>query len=378
MTYQIVGGGIGGLCLALAFKKLGIPFHVYERVPELREVGAGIWLAPNALQVLNWLGVLDKVQAMGNSIDRITLADAQLKPLSDIPQDSIRDHFGFSTVAIHRASLQKILFEAIPKEAKTLGKALDQFQDTGNEVSLHFDDGTQHIGDYLIGADGIHSAVRQQLFPSRRVRHSGQLCWRGIASLNLPENFRQRGMELWGDRIRFGVSQVAENQVYWFAVSEQSASLPQDPILRKTALQERYQSFHPLVGQVLDATPPKQIMENAILDLAPQGVWYQGRVCLMGDAAHATTPNMGQGGAQAIEDAYFLRQILKKHPVEAGFTIFAKRRRAKVQFVVKQSWNTGKLAHWKKGQGLRNRMMRAIPERVLIKQMLNLYQLEDL
>jgi len=378
MTYQIVGGGIGGLCLALAFEKLGIPFHVYERAPELREVGAGIWLAPNALQVLAWLGVLEKVQEAGNTIDRITLADAQLKPLSDIPQGAIRDHFGYSTVAIHRASLQKLLFDAIPAPAKTLGKALDQFQLTGKGVSLSFADGTQHTGGYLIGADGIHSVVRKQLFPSRKTRHSGQLCWRGIASFNLPENFRQRGMELWGDRIRFGVSQVAENQVYWFAVSEQSASLPQDPILRKTALLKRYQSFHPLVVQVLEATPPPQIMENAILDLTPHGAWYQGRVCLMGDAAHATTPNMGQGGAQAIEHAYFLSQLLQKYPGEEGFSIFSKRRRAKVQFVVKQSWNTGKLAHWKRGQGLRNRMMRAIPERVLIKQMLNLYQLEDL
>ena len=377
MTYQIVGGGIGGLCLALAFKKLGIPFHVYERAPELREVGAGIWLAPNALQILAWLGILGNVQRAGNTIDRITLADAQLNPLSDISQDTIIDRFGYSTIAIHRASLQKLLFDAIPDQNKTLGKDLDHFQVTQDAVSLHFTDGTQHTGEYLIGADGIHSAVRKQLFPSRNTRHSGQLCWRGIATLNLTEEFRQRGMELWGDRIRFGISQVAENQVYWFAVSEQSAPLPQDPILRKTALLTRYQAFHPLVGQVLEATPPQQIMENAILDLDPKGAWYQGRVCLIGDAAHATTPNMGQGGAQAIEDAYFLSQLLLEHPGEAGFVIFVERRQKKVQFVVKQSWNTGKLAHWKRGQGIRNRLMRSIPERILVKQMLNLYRLDD-
>ncbi|MEM1217969.1 MAG: FAD-dependent monooxygenase [Bacteroidota bacterium] len=378
MSYQIAGGGIGGLCLALALQKLGMPYHVYERAPKLREVGAGIWLAPNALQVLDWLGVLAKVQEAGNVIDRITLADAKLNPLSDIPQTPIVQQFGFSTVAIHRARLQKLLFDEIPEQHKTLGKALQRFEEREESVDLHFTDGTLAAGAYLIGADGIHSAVRQQLFPERRTRDSGQLCWRGIATLDLPDDYRPRGMELWGDQIRFGISQIADRQVYWFAVSEQSATLPQDPILRKAGLLARYESFHPLVGQILEATSPDRIMENTILDLDPKGRWYQGRICLMGDAAHATTPNMGQGGAQAIEDAYFLSQLQHTNPGEPGFAAFAQRRRPKVQFVVKQSWNTGKLAHWKRAQGLRNGMMRVIPERILVKQMLDLYRLEDI
>ena len=130
--------------------------------------------------------------------------------------------------------------------------------------------------------------------------------------------------------------------------------------------------------EVLQATAPDRIIENAILDLNPKGAWHQGRVCLVGDAAHATTPNMGQGGAQAIEDAYFLSQLQVRHPGQIGFQTFGKQRQTKVQFVVKQSWNTGKLAHWKRAQGMRNQLMRVIPERLLVKQMLNLYRLEEL
>lgn len=378
MEYNIVGGGIGGLCLAIAFERLGIEYQVYERSAELGEVGAGIWLAPNALQVLDWLGLLSEVQAAGNPIKRITLADDQLRPLSDVPQDAVYDHFGCTTIAIHRARLQQILFDQLPAEKKHLGKELASFQQTESTVQLNFTDGTQTEAAFLIGADGIHSKVRQQLFPGRKIRHSGQTCWRGIADMNLDNAYRHRGMELWGDQTRIGISQVAEGQVYWFAVAANSAAIPSEPVIRKETLLARYQTFHPLIGEVLAATSPDRILENDILDLHPQGAWQEQRVCLLGDAAHATTPNMGQGGAQAIEDAYFLSQYIKTLGGEPAFEKFEQRRKPKVQRVVKQSWSTGQVAHWKQGRWLRNAMMRTIPNRVLQRQMLKLYQLEAL
>ena len=112
----IIGAGIGGLTTALALEKLNIDYQIYEKAPELNEVGAGIWLAPNPLQVFDWLGILEHVQAAGNSIERITIAKPDLTPIFDSPQAPIKDHFGFVTTAIHRADLQRLLFSKVPQD----------------------------------------------------------------------------------------------------------------------------------------------------------------------------------------------------------------------------------------------------------------------
>ena len=157
MKYSIIGAGIGGLTTALAFEKNGIDYQVFEKASELSEVGAGIWLAPNALQVLEHLGVLNDIKAKGNSIDRITLSKADLNPISDNFQDNIKKQFGFSTIAIHRAELQKILFNKIPKEKISLAKGFQSFQKLNDDlIKIKFDDKSEFLTDFLIGADGIN------------------------------------------------------------------------------------------------------------------------------------------------------------------------------------------------------------------------------
>ena len=120
-TISIIGGGIGGLTLALTLERAGIDYHLYERVPKLEEVGAGIWLAPNALQVMESLGCLKAIGSQGHSIDRITIGTSDLSPISDHDQDFIKQKFGYSSIAIHRARLQQILYERIPSDKISLG-----------------------------------------------------------------------------------------------------------------------------------------------------------------------------------------------------------------------------------------------------------------
>ena len=116
MIYTIIGAGIGGLATALAFENKGIDYQIFEKANKLDEVGAGVWLAPNALQVLDSLNVLKEVISYGNIINRITIGKQDLSPISDSKQDFVKEKFGFSTIAIHRAILQKILFDKVPKE----------------------------------------------------------------------------------------------------------------------------------------------------------------------------------------------------------------------------------------------------------------------
>jgi len=377
MKYSIIGAGIGGLTTALAFEKHGIDYHIFEKASELSEVGAGIWLAPNALQVLEHLGVLGAVKAKGNSIDRITLGKADLNPISDNFQDNIKKQFGFSTIAIHRAELQKILLNKIPKEKISLAKGFQSFQKLNDDlIKIKFDDKSEILTDFLIGADGINSKVRMQLFPDSKTRFSGQTCWRGVANIKLSEEFQNRGMELWGNQIRFGISKIANDKVYWFAVAMDKPNQKDDVNLKKQKLLKMYNQFDPLVKELISATPEKAILRNDINDLETLKNWHKGNVCLIGDAGHATTPNMGQGGAQAIEDAYYLGNLIKSNFNENVFNLFQQKRQSKVNTIVKQSWATGKIAHWKYGRNFRNFLLKSMPKRILENKMKEMYKIE--
>ncbi len=375
--YTIIGAGIGGLTTALAFEKKGISYQIFEKAPELNEVGAGIWLAPNALQVLESLEVLDEVIASGNSIDRITIGKSDLSPLSDSSQDFIKTKFGYTTIAIHRAALQKILFDKIPNEKIFLNKGFQSFEELDSEkIVITFNDNSTIETDFLIGADGINSKVRNQLFPESNTRYSGQTCWRGVVDIKLDEKYAHRGYELWGNQIRFGISEIAKDKVYWFAVvlAEQNSKV--DTSLVKEKLLNLFSDFDPLILRLISETEVNQILKNDINDLKPLAKWHKNNVCIIGDAGHATTPNMGQGGAQAIEDAHYLSNLIVDNSGENIFELFQQKRQKKVSLVVNQSWITGKMAHWKYGRGIRNFLLKNVPKKIIEKKMIELYEIE--
>ena len=329
------------------------------------------------MQVLEHLGVLDDIKSKGNSIDRITLGKADLNPISDNFQDNIKKQFGFSTIAIHRAELQKILFNKIPKEKISFAKGFEAFQKSNDDlIKIKFDDKSEFLTDFLIGADGINSKVRTQLFPNSKTRFSGQTCWRGVANIKLSKEFQNRGIELWGNQIRFGFSKIAKDQVYWFAVALDKPKQKDDGNLIKQKLLKMYNHFDPLVKELISVTSEIAILRNDINDLEPLKNWYNEDICLIGDAGHATTPNMGQGGAQAIEDAYYLSDLVKSNLNINIFKLFQQKRQSKVNSIVKQSWATGKMAHWKYGRNFRNFLLKNLPKKILENKMKEMYQIE--
>ena len=373
----IIGAGIGGLTTALAFQKLGIPYNIYERASELTEVGAGIWLAPNALQVMDWLGLLEEISSAGSKVDSMTLSDNKMQTISYSSQDNSIQKYGFSTVAIHRAALQKLLFDQIPSEKIHLDHSFQSYEKQQNgSLQVSFENQEPIIASSIIGADGIHSSVRKLVFSESKTRYTGQTCWRGISNFELDKNFKNAAFEMWGDQVRFGFSSVSKTKVYWFAVAKDARNGKDNIAELESKLEKTYASFHPLVQQIIDQTPIDQILRNDIIDLKPMPNWYYQNICLVGDAAHATTPNMGQGGAQAIEDAYHLAQTIEsQQSVEAAFELFQKNRQAKVNTIVNRSWMVGKMAHWRYFQGLRNMLMRSLPSKTMDKQLAKVYQL---
>lgn len=375
--YAIIGAGIGGLTTALAFEKLNIPYHLYEKAEDINAIGAGIWLAPNALKVYEWLGILDQVKNAGNSIDRITIATEDLQTLTDSKQDEAKEEYGYSTVAIHRAELQKVLANNVASSNISWEKGLKSYTETKEGVELQFLDATTTIVNYLIGADGINSVVRKQLFPKSKIRYSGQTCWRGVTNFKLPEDYNHRGIEMWGKQTRFGISKLSADKTSWFAVAKSKPFLTDNKETLKEDLLNEYKKYANVVTDLIANTNIDAILRNDIIDLKPIKKWHTNRVCLLGDAGHATTPNMGQGGAQAIEDAYFLSKIIATNTTDSPFKEFQKVRYKKVNSIVNQSWITGKVAHLGFGSKIRNMVFKNLPKSLIDKKMHFVYRLDN-
>jgi 2-polyprenyl-6-methoxyphenol hydroxylase-like FAD-dependent oxidoreductase len=378
MKIAIIGGGITGLTTALALRKMGMSAQVFERAPQLAEVGAGIWMQPNALKVLDWLEIGDNVRAAGMPLSEVEVTDPHLRPFRNTESETLQDEKGRQIISIHRARLQQILFEALPEDWVHLGQTYQSHEAHAKGVRIQLEE-REVQSDLLLAADGIQSRVRQQLFPDSRTRYAGQTCWRGISAMRLPEELLGKGREAWGKTGRFGFANVSPDEVYWFAV----VKAPQGGRDRPGELREKllaiFQPFHPLIQQIISQTPLDRILRNDNSDLKRLPGWHRGRTCLLGDASHATTPNMGQGACQGIEDAFYLSQMLSRHPdPRQAFAAFEQARRPKVDYIVNNSWRFGQLAHSPLGKPLMKLGMKLTPERVLQKQMARVFAVEGL
>ncbi|NML68516.1 NAD(P)-binding protein [Chryseobacterium sp. RP-3-3] len=355
-TISIIGAGIGGLALGNILKQHQFDCTVYESASEIKPVGAGIMMAVNAMQIFDRLGLKEKIENAGNKIHGISITDESLKPITKTSILALEKKYNSCNVAIHRAELQKILAENIGYEHIQLNHSLSKIEKKDN-YSLHFENGIQAESKIVFGADGIKSKIRDQIVGTGNIRSAGQKCWRGLAEFDLPEKFNQEAIEIWGKGKRFGFVKISDTKLYWYALVNEKKHK------RHLKLCDYFEDFHPLVLDILEATLEENIILNDIIDLSPIPSWYSDNLCLIGDAAHATTPNMGQGACQAIEDAYVIGQLLEKNQdFNAVFQEFQKIRRKKVDYVVDTSWKIGKISQWEKGNTLRNFLMRLIPE----------------
>lgn len=378
----VVGAGIGGLTLAVALRRLGLEPIVYEATEEIRPVGAGIWVPSNALRALDRLGLARAVTGAGVSIESARLISLQRGVLQELSFAAVRQRYGFGNVAIHRSELHRVLLEALPADSIRLGRRLVAVGQTGEDgadeeaIPLDFEDGSREEVDLVVGADGAGSVVRRWIDPSARLRDAAQSCYRGVAELELPPSLRCVGCEIWGGEARFGFSEVGAGRVYWFAPWSDRGGEP--PAAPAELLASLYAGFPEPVRDLLEATPEEALVFTRLGDLAPMRRWWRGRAVLIGDAAHATTPNLGQGGAQAIEDAATLadaladcRSLVEAADLASAFAAFERSRRRVAHRVVSRSRTFGKIAHWRRplAVALRDRLLRAMPERMAIDQL---------
>jgi 2-polyprenyl-6-methoxyphenol hydroxylase-like FAD-dependent oxidoreductase len=375
----IIGGGIGGLTAALAFHQKGWDVAVYEAAPELRPVGKGIWVPVNAMQVLNELGLASSVTETGCPLDTIQLRTTSGTVLSRFDLGPVKTRYGYTTISIHRAALIGILSAGLPAGTLHLGKRFSRFESSPNQVVAYFEDGSEAAGDLLVGADGIRSVVREQLFPGVQFRYSGQTCYRGISEMKLPSGLFNTCWEVWGGRYRFGFSSIGQGQVYWFAPVNASPGGTLQTSEIGTKLADWYADFPSPIPEIIAASSIADVIRTDLFDFPPITRWHEGRVVLIGDAAHAMTPNLGQGGAQAIEDALVLAEEFSGTDSAAqALGRFERIRMPKVKWVVNTAWRLGQLAHVQNplARRLRDLALRWTPESVNRKQSDRLYRLD--
>jgi len=338
---------------------------VYEAAPEIKPLGAGIVMATNAMLVFQRLGIAGKIKGAGYLIKEGFICDQRWKPIQQMDVDYISEKYGVGSYAFHRAALHKILIDELPAGTVELNHKLTSLTQNENEVQLNFENQSAQVVDFVIGADGIKSIVRESLFGKSTYRYSGQTCWRSVVEMPVPARFKNTTYELWGSRagLRFGIVAVGENKIYFFATEKSEKGGVDKTDALKENLIGKLAEFGLEVKTIIENAELSKIIRTDIYDLKPISSWHQGRVVLLGDAAHATTPNLGQGACQAVEDAYVLAKNLADHSSLAdAFKSYQFMRFAKANYVVKTSWQLGQITNTTSAFiGLRNFALRATP-----------------
>jgi FAD-dependent urate hydroxylase len=316
---------------------------VFEKADMLGDVGAGLAVWANAVRALRHLGLADEAVAAGSRIQRGQIRTNSGRKLVQYDSGELERVFGEPSIAIHRAALHKLLLSALPEEAVCLDSECVGFQQDNQGVTAFFSDGSVHRADLLVGADGIRSVVRRQLQPRTVLRYAGYTAWRG-AVMTQDEAALGLSSESWGRGNRFGILRLDAERIYWFATANNPPGIRNTPEERKALLLKTFQGWHQPVEHLVRSTPAGSILQNDVYDIPPAREWGQGRVTLLGDAIHPTTPNLGQGACMAIESAVLLQRCLAEIPdVSAALRAYENGRRARCAWITRQSWEIGRV-----------------------------------
>jgi 2-polyprenyl-6-methoxyphenol hydroxylase-like FAD-dependent oxidoreductase len=355
----IVGAGIGGLAAAIALRRDGHEVQIVERAVALEEVGAGLSMSPNALAALDRLALGEEIRRRGGVARRILLRNRRGAILNEIDTHGRE----WEIVGVHRADLQDVLLRAAGDV--TLGTRAVGFAEKRDSVGLRLDDGSDVEGDILIGADGVRSVVRKQLKGEEPLRYAGYFGWRAaidFADPSLDNTFS----ESWGPRLRVGLVTLGRGRLYWF-VSERASEDADEPQDAQAYFRAQLRDWHEPIPAVVEATPNDALSRLPIHDRPPAKSWGRGRVTLLGDAAHPMTPNLGQGAAQALEDAVVLADVLRDNddPI-AALRAYETARIPRTTMIVKRSFQFGRVAQLKSPLAchIRDAVMKATPQRI--------------
>jgi 2-polyprenyl-6-methoxyphenol hydroxylase-like FAD-dependent oxidoreductase len=344
LSIAIVGAGMGGLAVAASLRRVGISVQVYEQAHQFTRIGAGIQMMPNSMKVLREIGVEEKLRRIAfqpySHLNREWDTGRVMKELP-MPESL----FGAPYLCMHRADLHDALLSVLPEDIIHLNKKVVGLDEKAGQVTITFADNTLARADAVIGADGIHSVVRDMISGPDTPIHKGRIAYRAVFPSALLDG-RDMGpsrTKWWGiDRhIVIYYTTRTRSEIYFVtSVPEPAEWLTRESWSAKgdvKELRKAYEGFHPDVAAVLEACP--ECHKWAILEREPLAHWSDGRVVLLGDACHAMTPYMAQGAATAIEDAAILARCLEVDgaDIESAFKRYEAHRKPRTSRIQKIS-----------------------------------------
>lgn len=332
MKILIVGGGIAGLSMARALERHGMQADLVEHHRDEPTGGTGLYLPGNATRALEQLGLLDSVRAEAVPIHTQRILDSRGRPLSITRTPEFWDECG-PCLSLPRARLYGILRHSLNHSEIRFGVSVVDIRQTGGPCEVTFSDGTNAVYDLVVGADGIHSSVRERVFPDAKPAYVGNVCWRFITP-------NTAGIDGWTVMLGSGLTllaiPVSERDVYVYADMAVAGSEARAGI-RDVSLITLFEGFaapvFPLVAEMPDSTQVHfGSIEQVVMD-----EWVRGRVVLIGDAAHASSPSMAEGAGMAMEDALVLAETLADAASpDAALAAYTLRRRPRIDWVQKQ------------------------------------------
>lgn len=352
-----------------------------ERAAALVEAGAGIWMAANPMQVFARVGFAEKIIEAGWAVKLLRLQDWKSGDIRTTDMSQIAKEYGFETIALHRGVLQRLLFERLETDTVHFGCEVQSVSPGGDQVLVKLSDCSCCTTAIVVGADGLNSQMRRMAGPGGVKRYSGSSSYRAIArgANILAADAGHEAYEIWAKGCRVGFSKINADDYYWYMTFDSPAGETPPANEIRTHAETLFRTCFPQWIGLLQHTRTEDILRTDISDLKPLRQWSSGRIGLIGDAAHATTPNLGQGGAMAVEDALALADAFQELGLnEAGWKRFEQLRRKKVDWTVATSWSIGKICHLGNPlfRSLRDIALRKTPDSVTRKQIQRIYGLE--
>jgi len=369
-TAVVIGGGIGGLSAARALQQAGWSVQVLEQAPQVEPLGAGISLWPNALLALDVLNVPRPAHTPSTGVSGIRTSSGRL--LSRTDPDSFAARFGAPLITVHRADLHESLLTSLLPRTVITGARVTRVERHASRVTVQHTHGPSSA-DLAVLADGLASSTRHLVAGSRpRVSYAGYTAWRGVTDFGAGLSPLHATGESWGRGQRFGLLPLTDGRVYWFATAN-TAEGQRASDSEHTEVLRRFAGWHAPIGRVVQATDPTAVLRHDVYDVRPAPSSYvKGRLLLLGDAAHAMTPNLGQGACQTLEDAATLGALVRPGAeLDSALRRYDASRRPRAELIARRSRQLGRIGQLQ-GVGsttVRNLLMRAKPHQLSDRQL---------